>query len=69
MPVPSQSRTYVPVVSVEDMLSQFLHGFYRRTEFTETDADYITQYLAKYTPDGRDRSGNQIWKALGENVR
>lgn len=40
-----------------------------RTEFTETDADYITQYLAKYTPDGRDRSGNQIWKALGENAK
>ncbi|PCH38505.1 hypothetical protein WOLCODRAFT_161627 [Wolfiporia cocos MD-104 SS10] len=39
----------------------------RRKAFTEGDDHYLVQYLAKYTPDGRYRSGNSIWQVLVEN--
>lgn len=40
----------------------------RRVEFTAQDRDYMIKYLAKYTSDPQGRSGNEIWKALVENV-
>ncbi|KZT11186.1 uncharacterized protein LAESUDRAFT_746997 [Laetiporus sulphureus 93-53] len=40
-----------------------------RVEFSEEDDLRIVQFLAKYTPDGRDRSGNAIWLSLRNNPR